>query len=248
MSSFASQCMLPSQAEPNSTNTALMPTVYQLRSPNSENVDLNLHRFRAMLPNSMSLDQRGDGLYLTVASPGSEDESTQSLINRELDRVFFLTCVRVKAEMVRRTVTAIFSGSWSVHGELPAGAGPLTWTDTVALQLRLWALASEAVDLSMKVMLYFQIIELSFPDTRDAANYPAYRDSSTPPHPRTESKLLRHLVTHAGSPQSETRTYLRHLGLPEMLSNQVHVDWESTLSTRLAVVEGEARGVLRNAV
>ena len=225
-----------------------MPTVYRLRSPNSKDVDLNLSRFRAMLPSSMSLENRVDDLYLTVASPGNEDESTQQLINRELDRVFFLTCVRVKAEMIRRTVTATYRGTWSVHGELPAGTGPLTWTDTVSLQLRLWSLASEVVDFSMKVILYFQIIELSFPDTRDAANYPPYRDSSVPPHPRTESKLLRHLVAHAGLPQSETRTYLRHLGLPEVASNQVHVHWESRLSTRLAVVEREARGVLRNAV
>lgn len=47
---------------------------------------------------------------------------------------------------------------------------------------------------------------------------------------------------------SLTRTYLRHLGLPEVLSNQVHAKWESQLSTRLAVVEGEARGVLRSTV
>ena len=225
-----------------------MPTVYQLRSPNSNDIDLHLGRFQAMLPSSMSLEKRDDGLYVTVASSGSEDESTQQLINRELDRVFFLTSVRVKAEMIRRTVVATFRGAWSVHGELPAGTGPLIWTDTVALQLRLWALASDLVDLSMKVILYFQIIELSFPDTNDRTHYPLYRDSLAPPHPRTESKLLRHLVAHAGSPKPETRAYLQHLRLPEVLSNQVHAKWESLLSTRLAVVENEARGVLRSAV
>lgn len=225
-----------------------MPTVYQLRSPNSKDVDLNLQRFRAMLPSSMSLEIRGDGLYLKVASTGNEDDSTQQLVNRELDRVFFLTCVRVEAEMIRRTVEANMRGAYSVHGELPADTGPLIWTDKVAMQLRLWALASEAVDLSIKVILYFQIIELSYPDTGDKTNYPPYTDSSVPPHSRTESKLLRHLVAHAGSPKPETRTYLRYLGLQEVLSNRVDVEWESRLGTRLAVVVGEARGVLRSAV
>lgn len=225
-----------------------MPTIFLLRSPNTKDVDLQLHRLQAMLPDSMSLDTRDDGLYVTVASQGSEDQSTQQLINRELDRIFFLTNVRVRAEMIRRSVMATFPMARSVHSELPAGKGPQTWTDIIALQLRLWALASDADDLSMKVILHFQIVELSFPDTSDRQLYPPYQDASTPPHPRTESKLLRHLVAHAGQPRHETRVYLEHLGLPNVLSNQIHVDWEPKLRSRLAILEGEVRSVLLSAV
>jgi hypothetical protein len=225
-----------------------MPTVFLLCAPNSKDIDLHLDRLQAMLPQTMSLDTRTDGLYVTVASQGNEDQLTQPLINRELDRVFFLTSVRVKAEMIRRSVRATVRLAWSVHGELPAGKEPQVWTETTALQLRLWALASDAEDLSMRVILYFQIIELSFPDTNDTTVYPPYKDASIPPHPRTESKLLRHLVAHAGTPRPETLAYLRHLGLPKMLSNHVSAEWEPKLSSRLAILEGEARGVVRSAV
>lgn len=227
---------------------ARMPTTFFLRAQNSQRVDLQLDRFQTMLPGSMTLDDRTDGLYLTVESQDAEDQSTQRLVDRELDRVFLLTCVRVRAEMVRRYATSSTRGAWSVHGELPMGKGPQAWTETLALQLRLWRLACDAEDLLAKIIFYFQIIELAFPATGDKGVYPLYRGgSSDPPHPRTESKLLRNLVAHAASPYPETLAYLRYLGLPEVLSNHAYAEWEPKLRSRLCVLE-EARGVLRHSV
>lgn len=225
-----------------------MSTVYIIQPPNAKPVDLNLQTLRMMLPASMSLDQRDDGLFVTVESSGTEDERTQPLIDRELDRVFFLTCVRLRAEMCRRSATGAMRGSWSVHGQLPAGKGPLHWTDTLTLQLRLWALASGNHEFALKVILLFQIVELSYPNTNDIFYYPKYIYSTTPPHPRTESKLLRHIVAHAGTPRPETQAYLRHLQLREVLSSYHDSQWEPNILARIPIVEREAAQILRGSV
>ncbi|MCG3115995.1 MAG: hypothetical protein LLH30_09980 [Candidatus Manganitrophus sp. SA1] len=224
-----------------------MPTTYRI-VPEGTSIDLDLDRFQATLPASMQLDQRSDGLYVAIDSVEQEDETTQPFIERELDRVFFLTCVRLRAEMCRRTVTSTLQFSYRIHGRLPGCKGPQDWTDTLALQLKLWSLAANATDFTLRVLLYFQIIELSYPQTNDKNAYPFYEDESKSPHPRTEAKLLRHLVVHAGEPRSETERYLRHLGLPPVLSNLTHPQWRDVVDKRLQFVESQAREILNSAV
>ena len=212
-----------------------------------EPIDLNLARLQNALPASMRVLERPDGVYVNVESAEDEDLSTQSLIDREVDRIQFLTCVKFRAEMCRSAVSATVSSCWRVHGALPEEVRPITWTDTLALQLRLWALATEAQDPGLKVLLHFQIIELSYPDTRDRAAYPPYTGGPHPPHPRTEAKLLRHLVAHAGDAKSETGLYLAYLGLPNRLGNYSHPDWLTKITNAGKRVEEQAREIVRRA-
>jgi len=200
------------------------------------------------LPPSISLDSRADGLYAVVDSAALEDPDTQWLIDRELDRVFFLTCVRLHAEMCRRPVSATFTVRYRIHGSIPQGMEPQQWTDQLSLQLKLWGIAVDSIDPYIKIILFFQIIELSYPDTRDNVAYPLYENESFPPHPRTEAKLLRHLVAHAGEAKQETNRYLQFLGLPSRLSNLVHSEWIQALSGRIPHVQEQAREILHNAL
>lgn len=224
-----------------------MPTRYRL-VPKSRRVDVDLAIFQSALPPSIVLEEESGAVYATVDSTESEDSATQPLIDRELDRLFFMTCVRLRAEMCRKTVTAYLKGSWSVHGSLTVGVLPQIWSANVALQLRLWALAADVEDASLKVLLLYQIIELSHPDTHDKDAYPAYKNYQSEPHPRTEAKLLRHLVAHAGEAKKETSAYLQFLGLPPVLSNLVHPGWVEKITERVAVVQQQAWEVLQAAL
>lgn len=100
-----------------------MPTRYRL-VPESQALDVYLEWFQGALPPSIVLKEESGDLYATVESTGSEDSSMQLLIDCELDRLFFMTCVRLRAEMCRRTATASLKGSWRVLGSLSAGFAP----------------------------------------------------------------------------------------------------------------------------
>lgn len=223
-----------------------MTTTYRLHHE-GETLDVDVQAFQGMLPDEIRVELRQDGLYAVVASAVPEDDTTQPLVERELDRLFFLTCVRLRAEMCRRTVTADFRFSYRVHGGIPPGTAPLSWTDSLALQFRLWSIAVDNSDPIVRVLLFFQVIEISHPDMADKSVYPPYCDPTQPPQPRTEAKLLRHLVSHAGDSRPETSAYLSFLGLPPRLSNLTHPDWLAKVCDRLPVVESEARAILRNA-
>lgn len=224
-----------------------MPTRYRL-VPEGQNVDVDLALFRSTLPSSIILEEESGDVYATVDSTEPEDSSTQLLIDRELDRLFFLTQVRLRAEMCRRTVTASLKISYRIHGSLPPEIRPQIWSDQVTLQLRLWAVAADTEDIYLKALLFYQIIELSYPDTLNATAYPRYDNSLREPHPRTESKLLRHLVAHVGGAKRETSTYLQFLGLPPLLSNLVHPEWAGKIAERVAIVERQAQEVVQSAL
>lgn len=187
----------------------------------------------------MTVQDRRDGVYLSVETPEEGDLSAQGLVDRELDRVFFLTCVRVQAEMCRRRVIATQAGSWSVHTRLPLGIQPLAWSPELALQLRLWSIAVDVADPCAQLLLYFQIVELVYPQS---SHYPRYCDASIAPDSRTEAKLLRHLVAHAGlANNSETKKYLQYLGLGLQLSDRTKPEFLRTISDKVPLVREEAR-------
>lgn len=223
-----------------------MPTIFRL-THEGPTADVDVDAFRLTMPQEIAIEQRDDALYAAVASTESEDSSTQSLIDRELDRLFFLTSVRLRAEMCRRKITTSLKCSYRIHGKIPEGTAPLNWTDKLELQFKLWSIAADTTDSMIRVLMLFQIIELSYPDSNDRIAYPPYTDESVPPPPRTEAKLLRHLIAHAGNAKPETAKYLRFLGLPERLSNHTHRDWNRKLSDRLPVIEMQARELLQGA-
>lgn len=223
-----------------------MPTVFRL-THEGPTADINVDIFRLTMPQEVTIEQRDDGLYAVVAST-EEDASTQRLIDRELDRLFFLTCVRLYAEMCRRRVTASITCDYRINRSIPEGTAPLNWTDELELQFKLWSIAADTTNPMLRVLVLFQIIELSYPDTNDTIAYPPYADESAPPPARTEAKLLRHLVAHAGNAKPGTEKYLRFLGLPARLSNLTHRDWIRKLSDRLPIIEMQARELLQGAV
>jgi hypothetical protein len=214
--------------------------------PASGEVDLDPGLLKQSLPHGFEVEVLSDGFYVEVPADSAEDRRAQYLIDRELDRIYFLTCVRVRAEMIRRKVSATFTASWSVHGALPHSVAPLSWTYDLALQLRLWSAASATTDPLVKILLLFQIIELAYPDT---GHFPEYLDTSTPPHPRPECRFIRHLIAHAGDVKlTQLKTYCEHLGLPTLMLDRTDPAHVGVIAGKLPLVEDQARRVLASAV
>jgi hypothetical protein len=222
-----------------------MPTLFKLIALDGVPLDIDVGLFQQSLSNDMRIASREDGTYVTVDSVNDEDGAAQYRIDRELDRLYFLTNVRVRAEMCKRTATATVTARYNIHGTLPVTIKPLAWSYELALQLRLWAIAATHDDPLVKILLLFQVIELSY-SKRD---YPDYVDNTTPPHPRTECKLLRHLVAHSGDIDgSELKNYCAYLGLPALMLDRTDPHYVSVLANKAPFVEVEARKVLASAL
>lgn len=240
MLQLAAQAACRSQPLSSNVRPHRMLTAYRI-VPEHKFVDLDLARFQLSLPATMTVRSESDGVYVDVESMRPEDPDTQPLIDRELDRVYFFTYVALRAEMVKRTMTASLQASYRIHGSLPENFGCITWNDQLTLQLKLWRLASESPDFVVRVLLHFQIIELRYPKTSDPISYPPYKVGNQAPHPRTEAKLLRNIIAHAAEAKPETLRYLEFLGLPPQLSNVSHPDWLARIKPRLSILETQAR-------
>lgn len=210
-------------------------------------LELNIEAVNRSLHPSMRMEARSDGAYIVVETLIKNDERAKQLVQQELDRIYFFTCVRATAEMVTGRVSATFTFSYAIHGPLPTALGPQNWTPEVALQLRLWAVAVDIPDPAIKILLFFQIIELAFPNTKDKTAYPPYTPFS-PLHRRTEAMLLRHVVSHAGLPFPTTKMYLKYLGLEPMMADRSNPQWLEVISDKVDLVQEEAHEIIRNAL
>lgn len=222
-----------------------MFTLFKL-IPKSKKLDLDIDAANRSLHPSMRLEKRTDGAYAIVETLKEEDEGALQLVQRELDRIFFLTCARVKAEMCRRRVQVDLVLSYDIHGALPTGLQPQEWNPTIELQLRLWSVAVDIVDPPTKLLIFFQIIELAH---QDATDYPKYTNSSQSPHPLTEAKLLRHLVTHAGvATGKETTLYLEFLGLGPVMADRSNPNWLRIVAGKVEHVRAVAYAAIKFAL
>lgn len=211
--------------------------IFESREP-----DLDKDAFQRSLPANFKLKEENDGIYIYVESDVTADEQLESLVNRELDRHFFLTCVKIKAEIVKSRVTAELVFKYRIHGSLPANIRPQRWNYKLPIQLRLWALAVDSSNMLAKVILLFQIIELAFPDS---SQYPEYKDSSTAPHPLTECKFVRHLVAHAGDVSGQKlKLYCNYLGLPERMFDPTDISYMELIKSKLNLLETQAKDVI----
>lgn len=120
-----------------------------------EALDLDIEAVNRVLHSSMRMEARSDGVYIVVETPIKNDERAIQLVQQELDRIYFFTCVRTTAEMVTGQVSTDLTLSYSIHRPLPTGLGPQNWTPEVALQLRLWAVAINIPDPATKILIFF---------------------------------------------------------------------------------------------
>lgn len=214
-----------------------MHTEFQLIFEDEE-VTIDLPLFRNSLPPTFDVREKANGIYISLDSSRPEDENCQALIDRELDRYFFLTSVKIKAIMVRRVLSRTHTTKWSIYGGLNRNIQPQKWNYELPIQLRLWAIAIETNEIILQVILFYQIIELAYPDNND---YPAYTDASKPPEPLTECRLLRHLAAHSGSVTNPgLKRYCEYLKLPKTMHNPTDPAYAETFRRKLDLLQREA--------
>jgi len=208
-------------------------------------LDLEIEKFRLSLPKSFSVVEEDDGFYMTVQSGKMDENQCQYLVDRELDRHFFLTSVKIKAQIIRKTVTGSLTLRHRIHGHLPDKIGPQNWDYKLPVQLRLWSIAVDSSEIQTKLILLYQIIELAYPD----GNFPEYTDSTIAPDPLTECKLVRHLIAHSGDVKHKRlKLYCEHIGLPEIMLDITDPHYFGIISAKVSILEAEAKKVIESAL
>ncbi len=221
-----------------------MNTKFKLIFKNDKS-DVDITKFGESLPLYFDVIEEGDEIYITIESKNGESEECQYLINRELDRHFFLTSVRVHAEMVRSIVTASLKVSWDIQNHLPENIAPQSWNYDLPIQLKLWSVAIGAEDISLKVILFYQIIELAYPDQ----NFPKYNGSSIELDPLTECKFLRDLAAHAGEvDKKQLQRYCEYLKTPGLMIDRTDPDNVSILSRKLDLLQAQAKKIISKSI
>lgn len=201
--------------------------------------DIEINKFKKSLPGNFIVSERNDGIYVEIESDYVEDERCQYLIDRELDRHFFLTSVKISAEMVRTRVSSDFSINYRIHGSLPDNIRPQNWNYELPIQLRLWSLASDTKDLRIKIILLFQIIEIS------KVNFPKYTDPTSAPHPLLECKFVRDLVSHSGDvSNNQLKLYCSFLNLPEVMLDITDSNHQKIIFNKVNLLIDEAKKII----
>lgn len=221
-----------------------MNTKFKLIFKNDKS-DVDITKLGESLPLYFDVIEEGDEIYITIKSKNGENEECQYLINRELDRHFFLTSVRVHAEMVRATMTGSQETGWATYNHLPENIAPQYWNYDLPIQLKLWSAAIGAKDISLRVILFYQIIELAYPDQ----SFPKYNDSSIAPDPLTECKFLRNLAAHAGEvDRKQLQRYCEYLKTPELMIDRTDPDNISILSRKLDLLQTQAKRIISKSI
>src|SRR5262245_3330675 len=116
-----------------------MPSPWKLQLLFEGEPDLDIPAFQESLPANFKVSKEGQGIYLYVTDNVKSDAQVLYFVNRELERHFFLTYVKIKAAIVRKRQFAQHVVRYSIHGGLPDNIRPQKWTSELAIQLKLWS-------------------------------------------------------------------------------------------------------------
>ena len=219
---------------------------------------LSVDKAHALLPQHFSFEEKdGQRLLVVTQQPGETDEDVFGQVQRECDRLFYLTGEQLDPRLLRpENLDGSTTSSQSFHARAWI-VKPLDKFDCqlwqgphLTRQLRLWYLAHlPNVPIAARINLLFQIVETSDPPP----HYPAYeeadRRADKPPDPRTESKLLRHLASHSGTPdREELKQYCRYLHIEQKMYDPTDKDQARVLQGRLPIVEGLASRLIKASI
>ena len=209
--------------------------------------DLEIAKFQQSLSSDFEIIQRGDDVYVRIKSATAEDPRCQYLIDRELDRHFFLTFVKIRAKLVRTTAWNAVEIRYSIHGSLPDDIRPQNWDYKLPIQLRLWSIAADTNDIWAKLILLFQIIELTYSERLHYEKYD--NDATVAPHPLTECKFVRHLVVHSGNVCGlQLKLYCAYIGFPEVMLDITDPAHYRIIASKVPLMETEAKNVIERAL
>ncbi len=182
----------------------------------------NINKFKDILPDNFRLHEEDGKLHITIETIRDDDTcSAIPLLDRELKRFYFFTNMEIKYQhvTVRGTIpvmkacTQVFS---SVNN-LPNNIGRQNWNDKTSLQVSLWHLSSKSSDIKTRILIFYQILELS------GYTFNKYINPNETPDPLNECRFLRHLVAHGDidNDNKQMRAYLKYLEINKFISTEV---------------------------
>lgn len=229
--------------------------VFQVQTPTAS----TLEDLQRVFPQYIHIKADGPDMTLEIIDPTiASVDLALFRVQCECDRIRFVTGEDLNPRFVRevlpdgtkRNERSIFAAARIIK-PLPPSMGPQNWTARLATQLRLWFLAKEpSTHVLLRINLFFQIIECSFPLTNVSDQYPEYKEEGQDPHPRTECKLLRHLATHGvGKPVkgSELICYCRKHKL-QGFADPTDQKVMTFLASKLLLLEHEARAIVEQQI
>ncbi len=225
----------------------------------------NISRFSActpdqlsgVLPTNFALQKENDEFVLVVHLQHlSNEREVFYYVQRECDRLFFLTGEQLNPKLLRieysdkkrlfNEVACIMHGFEKLQDDIDRQQ----WSHQLTLQLRLWQLAHlPHLPVSVQIALLFQIIEISFPDTRNKQMYPSFQENDLVPHPRTEAKLIRDWVSHQEAKMRKPLLgYCRYLEIELRFFDPTDVQHQKKIPGLFEKVEREAEKVIHAAI
>ncbi len=211
-----------------------------------------------VLPQNFSLQEENNQLMLIIESSAQfSEEQIFYELQRECDLIFFLTGEQFKPMLIYKENP---DGSKRVENEcefilrgiekLPLDIDRQQWTHKLSLQLRLWQLAHlPYLPVSVQIALLFQIIESSFPDTRNKQMYPLFEENNLVPHPRTETKLIRDWVSHqVAKMRKRLCRYCKYLDIEPRFFDPTDAEHQRKIPGLLEKVEREAENVINDSI
>ena len=182
----------------------------------------NVNKLKNMLPDSFRLHEEGGNLHIIIETVRDDDVSSAApLLDRELKRFYFFTNMEVEYQHVtaRGTIRVEqqFDFVISSINNLPEDIGKQNWNDKLSLQVSLWHLAFKEKDVKTKILIFYQILELS------GYAFDKYQNPNEAPDPLNECRFLRHLVAHGDidNDNKQMKSYLKYLENNNLISTEV---------------------------
>jgi len=216
---------------------------------------ITCEEIQRILSQNFILGQEDKNIFLIINADDEIDENkAKFLIDRELDRIFFLTEKKIDSSLTlveypdgRKQTTVTIKYNINAIQKIPEEIAPQQWRNNIDVQLKLWVLAhSYNIPLAAKINLLFQIIEIEYPNTRDQNIYTLYSDSTIVPNPMTEAKLLRHIVSHGKSPieNDQLRKYCDFLNLSSEMHDPTNTQFIDVINRRLPIITRLAKEII----
>lgn len=198
-----------------------------------------IDKFQQSLPTDFTVYEDNGEVFISVETAQEEDKTATGLVERELNRYFFLTGEKIKSKIQTRGSRLSNRANLLYYNDLPDDITAQNWSSELAIQLKLWSIIDDLYNDRVKILFYFQIIELTYPEKNA---YPEYTDATQAPDPLTECKFLRHLVAHAGDVASNPlKKYCQYLGISEIMSNIIDHNDEYILKNKLPLLQEQAK-------
>jgi hypothetical protein len=220
----------------------------------SESKTFSLEQAKEIFPDNSLIEIKNGKYFLIVTTMTVLDKDVFIEVQRECDRIFFLTGTQLNPQFEwKKDDDGVTIHLQSIKNDvrwvkkIPENLTKQQWDSDLTVQLRLWQFAKPSdLPIAARINLLFQIIEISLPMRSNRTNYPFYHNSNTPPSPRTESLLLRDLVSHGkgtiGNPQ--LKEYCNFLQINDTFYDPTDATSTKAIKGRFDIIEKEALKVI----